>query len=139
MWKLTARIIDTFSVFMYQAAIFYVQMNIFNVALVCETDGGCSITSPKSNIMAWLYIEITCFYLYMVSTVCYIAYSMVFSICTTKRGAQSDMSKTITDFLGYTQNNLIWFALNFVLFLMPLICVISLNPKAEKLDVAGAT
>lgn len=69
---------------------------------------------------------------------CYIAYSMCYSVCTYS-DKHSDMNKTINDFLSYARSNLVWFALNFVLFLMPLICVCSLNPSAENLDIPGAT
>lgn len=97
------------------------------------------MTAPNNNIIAWLYIEIACFYLYMISTVCYIAYSMFRGVCCGASRQQSDMNKTINDFLSYAKSNLVWFALNFVLFLMPLICVLSLNPNAENLDIVGAS
>ena len=48
------------------------------------------------------------------------------------------MSKTITDFIDYSYSNLVWFSFNFVLVVMPLICIAVLNPKAGNLDVPGA-
>ena len=48
------------------------------------------------------------------------------------------MSKAITDFIIYAQDNITWFALNFVLVLMPLVCICILNTKAENLDLPGA-
>ena len=51
---------------------------------------------------------------------------------------QSDLAKSITDFIIYAQDNITWFALNFVLVVMPLVCIFLLNDKAENLDIPGA-
>ena len=142
-YKIFGRVCDTLAVFMYQACIFYVQMNISNVASVCvtESDGtgiDCSLGAPKSNLMAWLYIEMYCFYLYMASAIVYIVYhQMVEGVCCKKQESESDMAKTITDFLEYAYPNIIWFAFNFVLVMMPLVCLVKLNPNAENLDIDG--
>ena len=48
------------------------------------------------------------------------------------------MQKAITDFIIYAQDNITWFALNFVLVLMPIVCMFLLNTKAENLDIPGA-
>ena len=44
------------------------------------------------------------------------------------------MNKMITDFIVYAQKNLVWFAFNFVLVLMPLVCIFVLDPMSEGLD-----
>ncbi len=49
------------------------------------------------------------------------------------------MVKAIQDFILYSVNNLTWFALNFVLFMMPVVCVYWLNPLSSNLDAKGAT
>lgn len=138
-WKLTSRICDTISVFGYQGTIFFVQMTVFNLNMVCDEGGKCSLAAPKNTIMAWLYIEIYCFYVYMFSTCIYICFhQLVEGICLKKSSHQSDMNKTISDFLDYAQTNLVWFALNTVLIFMPLICMLILNPKSENFDIKGA-
>lgn len=88
--------------------------------------------------MVWVYIEVFTFYLYMLSSVVYIAYhQFVEGICFKKDQAQSDMRKTFTDFLTYANENLIWFAFNFILVFMPLICMFMLQPKTAGLDLLG--
>lgn len=49
------------------------------------------------------------------------------------------MNKTINDFIEYAHTNLIWFAFNTVLILMPFICIFVLNKNATSLDIEGAT
>ena len=49
------------------------------------------------------------------------------------------MNKTINDFIEYAHTNLIWFAFNTVLILMPIVCIFVLNENAENLDIKGAT
>jgi hypothetical protein len=59
-------------------------------------------------------------------------------VCFKKQLQQSDMNKTINDFIEYASINLTWFAFNTVLILMPVICILVLNKKAENLDIQGA-
>ena len=73
-YKLYGRVCDTISVFCYQGAIFYVQMTVFNHQFICNEKGDCKLSPPENAIMAWLYIEIFCFYLYMISACLYIAF-----------------------------------------------------------------
>ena len=136
-WKIFARICDTLSVFIYQAAIFYVQVSVCNLESVC-VDGSCSLSAPSDPLMAWLYIELFCFYTYMASFMGYIAYHQLVQGVCFKKHENSDMQKTITDFVEYEHSNMIWFAFNFVLVVMPIIAVVSLNAKTENLDIAGA-
>ena len=122
-WKLAARLADTISVFMYQGAVFYVQLNVYNNQSVCDQNG-CYLRAPTNSVMVWVYIEVFMFYLYMLSSVVFIAYhQFVEGICFKKDQAQSDMRKTFTDFLTYADANLIWFAFNFILVFMPLVCM----------------
>ena len=89
--------------------------------------------------MAWLYIEMYCFYIYMFATVLYIAYyQLIEGVIFNKQEEQSDMNKTINDFIEYAHTNLIWFSFNTVLIVMPLVCILILNGKAESLDIQGA-
>jgi len=120
--------LDTFTVFCYQGAIFYVQLEVYNNMTVCDAES-CWLQSPTNVFSVWLYIEIYCFYLYMASTVFYIAYhQLVEGVCFRKESDESDMTKTITDFLVYAKDNLTWFAFNFVMVTMPLVCLLMLNP-----------
>ena len=48
------------------------------------------------------------------------------------------MNKTINDFIDYAHQNLTWFAFNTVLIMMPVLCILVLNKKAESLDIPGA-
>ena len=48
------------------------------------------------------------------------------------------MNKTINDFIEYAHTNLIWFSFNTVLIIMPVVCILILNKKAESLDIKGA-
>lgn len=45
------------------------------------------------------------------------------------------MNKTINDFIEYARTNLVWFAFNTVLILMPIVCITTLNKNAENLDI----
>ena len=75
----------------------------------------------------------------MFATVLYIAYyQLIEGVFFNKQEEQSDMNKTIKDFIEYAHTNLIWFSFNTVLILMPLICILILNGKAESLDIEGA-
>lgn len=94
---------------------------------------------PSNTYMAWLLIEIYSFYTYMVSAIFYICFhQLVEGICMYKESAKSDMHKTITDFISYTSENLTWFAINWVLIAMPIICIINLDQKSVILDISGA-
>ena len=97
-YKLVGRVLDTMSVFMYQTAIFYVQMEVYNHQMACH-NGVCNLEPPRSSLMAWLYIEIYCFYLYMVSAIFYIGFHQIKGIFDVRE--QSDMAKAITDFIIY--------------------------------------
>ena len=137
-WKLFNRFADTISVFMYQGAVFYVQLNVYNMN---SKDIGerLVLRDPENSYMVWLYIEIYCFYLYMVSTGCYIMYHQIFvGYCFKKPEEKSDMNKAICDFIEYAYSNLIWFAFNFVLVTMPAIAAWKVNPdentKLERTD-----
>lgn len=74
----------------------------------------------------WLLIETFCFYAYMTATAAYIAWMMTRGICE-KATPKSDMAKALNDFIGYASINLTWFAFNWVLCLMPPICIYMIN------------
>ncbi len=84
-WKLFGRIIDTLCVFSYQGVIFYVQLEVYNNSMICGAHG-CSLAAPKNVYLAWLYLEISCFYLYMMSTIFYIVFhQLVEGVCLKKK------------------------------------------------------
>lgn len=85
-WKLFGRVCDTISVFCYQGAIFFVQMSVYKEQFSCVDGAECTLKAPQSVIMAWLYIEMYCFYIYMFATVLYIAYyQLVEGVCFKKQ------------------------------------------------------
>jgi hypothetical protein len=79
--------------------IFYVQLEVFNHSMVCGAHG-CALETPKNVFLLWLYLEIFCFYLYMLSAVFYIAFYQFKGVCSKK--SESDMVKAIEDFLKYS-------------------------------------
>ena len=117
-WKLFSRICNTLSVFIYQGTVFFAQMTLAENIFNCANDGSCTIEPIMGNRMAWLMIETCCFYTYVFAAVAYIAWSMIRGVCE-KPDPYSDRAKAITDFICYASINLTWFALNFVLVLMP--------------------
>mmetsp|Transcript_9656 Transcript_9656/g.11887 ORF Transcript_9656/g.11887 Transcript_9656/m.11887 type:complete len:268 (-) Transcript_9656:1415-2218(-) len=138
-WKISARVFDTISVFFYQGAVFYVQLNVYENQSICKPSGRCFLDAPKNSYMIWLYIEIYCFYGYLASAIFYTIFHMLVSgIICKKKTTKSDMNKTYTDFLTYAYGNLVWFAMNFVLVFMPIICMVLLNTTAHNLDIESA-
>jgi len=84
-WRLFGRLTDTISVFTYQGFVFYVQLEVYRNQSICEEGNGCKLEPPKNSMMVWLYIEIYCFYLYLASTIFYIAYhQLVSGVCCKK-------------------------------------------------------
>ena len=71
--------------------------------------------------MTWLVIVIACFYMYMLSSMTYILIRQFQSACCTSL-PMTDRNKVLNDYIVYSQTNLTWFALSFVLVVMPLIC-----------------
>jgi len=62
----------------------YVQLVVGNVAIQC-VNGECGLSPPKDNLMTWLYIEIYCFYMYLIAAVFYIAFhQIVEGVCCKK-------------------------------------------------------
>ena len=81
----------------------------------------------------YITIETACFYVYMLATVAYIAYRMLSSAWFGNPRDASDSNKLITDFIEYSENNLTWFAFNFVLCLLPPICLYVVSPGFTKM------
>ena len=72
----------------------------------------------------------------MFATVVYIAGLALVRTCG--RTAQiSDFKKAVSDFVSYAAINLTWFALNFVLCVMPPICIFVLQRKTGGLTLDG--
>lgn len=50
-------------------------MSVYNEQYSCDAHGDvCSLEPPQSVLMAWLYIEMYCFYIYMFAAILYISY-----------------------------------------------------------------
>ena len=65
----------------------------------------------------WILMEAIAFYSYMGAITVYIAYVQIRNSCWTTH--HSDLNKQIKDFLTYDRDNLVWFAFNFVLIILP--------------------
>jgi hypothetical protein len=72
------------------------------------------------------------FYLYMGSTVGYIAYRQLSSTFAPKQ--HSDVKKLLTDFIRYAALNLTWFNLNFILCTIPLLVLLWVAPTYSGLE-----
>ena len=110
------------SVFIYQGTVFYAQMVLADTIFSCAADGSCTIVPIQGNRMVWLMIETSSFYTYVFAAVAYIAWQMIKGVCE-KPDPYSDRQKAIQDFICYASINLTWFALNFVLCVLPAICL----------------
>lgn len=76
--------------------------------------------------MIWLVIVIASFYAYMVSVMTFILFRQIRSACCSATDT-TDRAKVLADFLVYSHANLTWFALSFVLVVMPLICLLMIK------------
>ena len=119
------------SVFIYQGIMFYTQMIMSNYILQKNPiTGEYEIHPIRGNRMTWLVIVIACFYAYMLSSMTYILIRQIQSACCTSLPA-TDRNKVLNDFIVYSQTNLTWFALSFVLCSMPVICLLLVNSSPE--------
>jgi hypothetical protein len=76
-----------------------------------------------------------CFYSYVLATIVYIMYRMLKGVCA-KADRDSDMSKAMHDFIEYAAINLTWFAFNFVLCVLPPLCMLV---QSNDLEIKGKT
>ena len=76
--------------------------------------------------MIWLVIVIASFYAYMVSVMTFILFRQIRSACCSATDT-TDRAKVLADFLVYSHANLTWFALSFVLVVMPFICLLMIK------------
>ena len=71
-------------------------------------------------------METTCFYAYMFATCVYTMGVMTVSACRPARQV-SDFKKAVLDHIAYASINLTWFSLNFVLVILPPLCMFVLE------------
>ena len=135
--KLFSRLCATVSVFLYQGSVFFAQMVLADNLIDCTSDSKCYITEIRGNRTLWLLIETNCFYLYMIATAVYIGWRMLREACA-PANVISDMNKALKDFIDYASINLTWFAFNFVICLLPLICI-GLQDEQPSLILEGKT
>ena len=115
--KTFSRFCDTLSVFIYQTAVFVAQWNLVH-ANQCELINDVQICERLAGPeYFWVMMEALCFYSYMASCVAYIGYMQCRSACIKAR--HSDLFKQTEDYLTYDHMNLVWFAFNFVLIILP--------------------
>lgn len=130
-WKIFSRILATISVFAYQGTVFYAQLVLGNSLVSCPPSGkNCTLVPLTGSRTVWLVIETSCFYLYMFATIFYIISRMMYSVIAEPALEKSDMYKALTDFISYANINLTWFAFNFVICLMPGLCIYGLGQFA---------
>jgi hypothetical protein len=123
-WKIFSRICATISVFAYQGTVFYAQLVLGHALINCPENGNrCTMEPLTGHRTTWLVIETACFYLYMIATMAYIVSRTMYSVIAEPPLEKSDMYKTLTDFISYANINLTWFALNFVICMMPPLCI----------------
>lgn len=132
------------SIFVYQGPIFYAQYIIFKFGGMFAEDFSERSDYPDASIhnairtvsplRDWLLIEVFVFYAYLHATVFFIAGYQIRSWCTKKSNTLTDIKKTETDFIMYSRDSLVWFAYNFVNFVMPLV-VLSMSYNRSILEV----
>ena len=88
------------------------------------------------NKTTWLVMEMACFYLYVIATVFYIIWQTISNTIYETGDEVSDMYKALTDFISYSTINLTWFAINFVMVIMPLLSIFLL--QADNMVNPGA-
>ena len=128
-WKLFSRICATISVFAYQGTVFYAQLVLGHSLIDCSGTG-CILIPLTGHRTTWLVIETACFYTYMISTMAYIVSRTMYSVIAEPPLEKSDMYKALTDFIAYADINLTWFALNFVICIMPAVAIYGLGDFA---------
>jgi hypothetical protein len=76
---------------------------------------------------AWLVIEVVSFYLYIVEVIIYVSSHQIRQ--EYRREIISDIRKSITDFIVYSQDQLNWFTFDFQLLMIPpiFIAVVALS------------
>jgi hypothetical protein len=79
----------------------------------------------------WLLIETFVFYVYIHSTVFFIAGHQIKSWFSKKYDTETDIKKTETDFIIYSRDSLVWFSYNFVNIVMPLMIVFMAKYRAS--------
>lgn len=136
-WKLIARVLSSFSVFVYQGSVFNAQMVLYDDIFVCDAEDVCYFSGIHGNRTTWLVIETICFYIYVLATVFYIIWRQCAGLFDSDVLGKTDMNKALQDFISYAAINLTWFAINFVLVVIPPILIFLLN--SADLTLPGAT
>lgn len=136
-WKLMARVLSSFSVFVYQGSVFNAQMVLYDDMFRCDDEGNyCIYEGIHGNRTTWLVIETICFYIYVLATVFYIIWRQCAGLFRNSKD-KADMNKALQDFISYAAINLTWFAINFVLVVIPPILIFLLD--SPDLTLPGAT
>lgn len=134
-----ARALNIISVFLYQGSILYAQQVLYNNLYFCPGGGAkCSFHDIHDTDAIWLVLEVFCFYLYILSTVFYIAGKMIISAFM-KVEQVADYKKAVLDIITYASINLTWFSINFVMVTLPPICIYFLDKHVGYLELEGKT
>lgn len=84
---------------------------------------------------AWLVIEVVSFYLYIVEVIIYVSSHQIRQ--EYRREIISDIRKSITDFIVYSQDQLNWFTFDFQLLMIPpiFIAVVALSGFVKSMNL----
>lgn len=127
--KIIGNVCEVISIFQYTICIFYAQLVL--TTQIQKNNANDHDDNDVSAKFIWIFFETMAFYLYMLSTVGYIAFRQLQSTFAPKE--HSDVKKLLTDFIKYAELNLTWFNLNFVLCTIPLLVLLWLAPQYESL------
>lgn len=116
-WRTFSRVLDTVSVFLYQLSVFYAQWTLATTEMCVEINGEWDCDHLAGAEAMWVVIETLSFYIYMFAAVWFIVKFQLYSAWI--NAPQSDITKSVKDFITYASINLTWYSFNFVLILLP--------------------
>ena len=139
-WRTFSRFLDTVSVFLYQGSVFFAQWTLATSEQCVKI--GDDVNSPDSwdcNHLVgaealWIIIETISFYIYMGAAVWFIVQFQLKSAWI--NSPQSDITKSVKDFITYASINLTWYSFNFVLILLPPILIFLMDTEHAGIKMA---
>lgn len=122
---LLTKVCETFAVFIYMGAVFFAQWTLSTSrdCLELSHDDFAYCYTLIEGYQLWLIIETLSFYAYMVANCVYIFGWSLYS--TAKNQEISDLAKQEKDFILYSASYMNWFALSFLICVMPPIMILT--------------
>ena len=115
-----ARMLKVVSVFIYQFSMFKAQWVLINNRIANEEHYKLALNwhvHDNGPAEVWMTIEVLAFYTYVMATCVYIFIYQIRSIWVNNEN--SDIYKQCVDFITYADINLVWFAFNLILCVIP--------------------